>query len=108
MYMVRPRTPCTDENISATIKLIAVFLRGGARINAVDKVGRSALRYAVEGAAHENTSMIRYLLRRGANPVLKADDGQSPLSIIRARYPYEEELVRRLLEQAAGKRARRR
>ena len=61
-------------------KLVKILVKAGADVNfqAVDKTGDTALHVAVSNG---NIEIINYLLKHGANPTIKSEDGVTPLSL---------------------------
>jgi len=59
----------------ATVETLRYLLGKGLNINYRDSKGNSALHYAVYGKRHEN---IKYLLKKGADPQAKNNQGLNP------------------------------
>jgi ankyrin repeat protein len=73
---------------------VSATLRGGARLNAQDSNGSTALFLAVDGKWH---NVVRFLLDKGADPNVTDRYGQTPLMIAAGR---NDSVSTRLLIQA--------
>ena len=82
---------------STNVKKITLLLGAGARINARDKNGRTALHHAIRGSF--SAVAVKYFLEKGADPDIGDVVGYTPL--MQAALAGKCEMVRALLESGA-------
>ena len=58
------------------LEIIPLLLEKGADINAADDMGYTAL---ISAVVNDKPDLVRFMLERGANPVLRTREGQSAL-----------------------------
>ena len=71
-----------------------LLLEHGAKVNWQDKLGNSALTYAISKYAY---GIVEYLLESGANPDIQNSNGQTPLMV--AAELGDAEIVQMLMDQ---------
>ena len=78
---IHQQTPLLETVKAKRMKLLGWLVGNGARINFQDGLGYSALHYSVK--RNHSLKQVAELLHLGADPILKAKDGTTPLSLAR-------------------------
>ena len=81
--VVHSESPLLQVIRSKRLELLKWLIDNGANINFQDNEGYAPLHYAVKGS--HTLSQIQELLKYGADPTLKAKDGDSPVFLGRAK-----------------------
>ena len=69
---------------SLKLTLIDLLIQRGADIHETTVTGETPLHYAVHLGRED---VVRFLLQKGADPLVEANDGSTPLSIAKAEHP---------------------
>jgi len=91
------QTPLMRAAQVGDVAITEILLTHGAKVNAQDDFGKTALLFAVEKGA---TSVVALLLERGAQPAIKDAKGRSALSLAMAK-GYTQ-IANRLRQQAGS------
>ena len=92
------RTPLLIQAVqSGHMRLIGQLIRGGAKVNAIDTLGRTAVHYAV---SRDNQEALKLLLSNGADANLADNDGNTPLDMW---HEHKNEKMLALLHAAGAK-----
>ncbi len=90
-------TPLIQAVQSGYMPLIGQLIRGGAKVNAIDTLGRTAVHYAV---SRDNQEALKLLLSNGADANLADNDGNTPLDMW---HEHKNEKMLALLHAAGAK-----